>query len=218
MATQASRRRNKQPVPPVPPTVATVPAQIAAILSQAIQPALMVAEIGRLLGTVFTAGLGAVILYAILTLIERFPMPKQIGIGAAQRHVIEMNLLRNAAFVEVSAHRMLREVNDRLARGESQSEAVSSVAAQENRYYSQHYAASAQRLNAANKIDGLEQLYGPVLGWYAVSDPKTTAECRAANGKNFSALYPPAIGWPGVVHTNCRCYPGAPYPGAGMLP
>jgi hypothetical protein len=74
-----------------------------------------------------------------------------------------------------------------------------------------------QRMLAAGKIDALQWRYGNTLGWYAVHDKKTTKECLWAHGKNFSAMFPPAIGWPGLTHTNCRCYPGRPWRRGAMM-
>ena len=56
-----------------------------------------------------------------------------------------------------------------------------------------------------------------LVGWKAVMDSRTSAECAAANGKNFPADRPPVIGWPGAVHPHCRCVPTKPYAGAGMV-
>lgn len=80
---------------------------------------------------------------------------------------------------------------------------------------------SAQRQteNRAKRAAGQETTLGLLaksrniaLGWYAVLDKKTSPECRAANGKNFDPLQPPAIGLPGTVHPRCRCVPGPPHP------
>ncbi len=60
--------------------------------------------------------------------------------------------------------------------------------------------------------------HGDLLGWNTVKDSRTTAECYAADKRNFRASMPPAIGYPGATHPNCRCYPSAPFKGAKVLP
>jgi len=114
--------------------------------------------------------------------------------------------------------RLRTAIDTAMAQGASLADAEQEVRTNEAVYFRQHVQAAGQRMFAASKIDSLAMQYGPVLGWYAANDKRTTAECRAANGKNFSALAPPAIGWPGVVHMNCRCQPGPPYKNAEMLP
>lgn len=62
-----------------------------------------------------------------------------------------------------------------------------------------------------------------ILGWKAQMDDRTTAECRAADGKNWILERPPKIGLPGTVHVHCRCQPVPPYPtrrlvDGGLLP
>lgn len=78
----------------------------------------------------------------------------------------------------------------------------------ERRYFNQHMEASANRKESASAVDKASQRYGNELGWYAKMDSITSAECRAAHGKNFSVTRIPAIGWPGSVHPNCRCRAG----------
>lgn len=84
-------------------------------------------------------------------------------------------------------------------------------------FWKAHTAASARRMTVARRIDASRKLYGDVLGWYATMDNRTTAECRAADHRNFNALQPPVIGFPGSVHPRCRCLPGPPFPGAKMV-
>lgn len=78
----------------------------------------------------------------------------------------------------------------------------------EQRYFNQHLDAVRKRRGAANAVDKARARYGDELGWYAVMDSRTSPECRAANGKNFSATRVPFIGFPGAVHPSCRCKPG----------
>jgi hypothetical protein len=87
----------------------------------------------------------------------------------------------------------------------------------ERRFHAQHLQASANRLRAATLVANGAREYGPILGWRALLDKGTTAECRAAHGKNFDVRRPPAIGWPGAVHNKCRCSFGRPVEHAPML-
>lgn len=56
-----------------------------------------------------------------------------------------------------------------------------------------------------------------LVGWQARMDSRTSPECAAANGLNFYADRPPAIGYPGAVHPHCRCRPRKPWPNAGLV-
>jgi hypothetical protein len=85
-------------------------------------------------------------------------------------------------------------------------------------FHGAHLAAERRRLEAAEQIDATAAVHGPILGWWAHKDAKTTRACRAAHGTNFSALYPPAMGWPGVLHGGqCRCKAVAPWTQAQIL-
>jgi hypothetical protein len=74
------------------------------------------------------------------------------------------------------------------------------------------------RMAAASRVDSASMLYGLLLGWNTVHDSHTTPECRHADRKNFWADRMPLIGYPGMTHPNCRCWPGPPVPGAAILP
>lgn len=72
--------------------------------------------------------------------------------------------------------------------------------------------ARAVRLIAKAVVGKTPDANGEVLlGWYAHISPATCARCLAADGKNFNALDPPAIGWPGTVHLHDHCLPGGPH-------
>lgn len=88
--------------------------------------------------------------------------------------------------------------------GEEREEALR----REQQFFNQHLQAVANRRRAASAVDAARARYGDELGWYAKMDSQSSAECREANGKNFSASRIPPIGWPGSVHPNCRCKPG----------
>lgn len=88
----------------------------------------------------------------------------------------------------------------------------------ERRLFGAHQAAERRRRGAGQRVDAAAAQHGPVLGWWAQRDEKTTPACFAAHGSNFSALHPPAIGWPGTIHAgNCRCKPVAPWPEGDFL-
>lgn len=161
--------------------------------------------------------LGREALQIALSIIDEFPMPRMQGVGAAQAEMIRENELRRSAYLVNALGRLRRELETARAQGASP-DVTENIRYAERRFYAQHVQASAQRILAASEIDALGQQYGTTLGWYAKNDKRTTAECRDANGRNFSALVPPKIGWPGVVHMHCRCRPGAPHRGASMLP
>lgn len=78
----------------------------------------------------------------------------------------------------------------------------------ERDFFDLHMQAVRKRRTTASAVDKARARYGDDLGWYAKMDSRTSPECREANGKNFSALRVPAIGFPGSVHPHCRCRPG----------
>lgn len=174
--------------------------------------------LSRLLGIRVADKVGMSALQIALAIIDEFPMPQMQGVGAAQAEMIRENELRRSAYLVNALTRLRREIAEARAHGENPNVAANTARYAERRFYGQHIQASAQRIIAASTIDALGQQYGTVLGWYSKNDSRTTAECRNANGKNFSALIPPKIGWPGTVHVHCRCFPGAPHRGARMLP
>lgn len=80
--------------------------------------------------------------------------------------------------------------------------------AREKVYFEQHLHAVRNRFNSAQQVDNASKKYGPVLGWHATLDSRTSKECREAHGKNFEVTTRPAIGYPGSVHPRCRCRAG----------
>lgn len=78
----------------------------------------------------------------------------------------------------------------------------------EQRYFNQHLQATENRHRAATQVDKERIRHGDTLGWYAKMDSITSAECKAANGRNFQASKIPPIGYPGAVHPHCRCRAG----------
>lgn len=206
------------PVPPVQQVLSQVASRVAGVLAQHLAASLAFQAIEEILWPLGATAIAALALTLVLRILDRYPAPELEGIGAAQRYTIRMNELRRAAYLVNAVHRVVGEVLRARARGVPLEQASQQAYALEDRYFAQHVTASNQRMHAATKIDALNERYGPVLGWYARHDKKTTPECLAADGRNFWASVPPAIGWPGMVHVACRCYPGKPHRRGAMLP
>lgn len=120
-----------------------------------------------------------------------------------------------------AAYRAYYIVNavDRLEKAEKQgADALARAEQAEAHYFALHLRAVSNRLTSARMVDQAARRWGDLLGWKAVMDNRTTAECRAANGRNFHATREPLIGWPGAVHPHCRCFPVGPFPGAPVIP
>lgn len=115
------------------------------------------------------------------------------------------NLRYRAAFIRNALRRIFAAPDKRVA------------LRRELEYWKAHLKANLRRLTMARRADAMRRRHGPLLGWYAEMDTRTTAECRAADGRNFEALKPPVIGYPGSVHMFCRCVPGPPIPGAKLV-
>src|SRR5438105_11350300 len=150
--------------------------------------------------------------------------------GAAGARMQRLNIQRRAQYLLAAARRITRQLGPDRSR-----EAVVKALQAERRYWQQHVYAGQKREQAAATADsvaaqdGVQQptdtrgKVGTVLGWMARMDDRTTAECRAAHGKNWIVERPPRIGLPGTVHVHCRCLPVPPYRtrqlvGGGQLP
>lgn len=147
-----------------------------------------------------------------------FPPGRTEGHGDAQRATDRLNLMRRAQFVVTAARRIAAALRLARSRGELLGSALASAVSLEKRYYGQHLQAIIQRMQAASRADAAADKYGDLLGWYTIRDSRTSAECLAADGKNFRVTSMPLIGFPGAVHPGCRCYPGPPHTGARILP
>lgn len=150
--------------------------------------------------------------------------PRGERIGEAGRQMQRLNIQRRAQFLLAAARRVTRQIGVDPSR-----ETLTKALRAEQRFWRQHREASAKRTRAAAVADsaadqhGVPTKTGTVLGWAAEMDERTTAECRAANGKNWLVERPPRIGIPGTVHVHCRCRPVPPYRtkqlvGGGQLP
>jgi hypothetical protein len=181
--------------------------------------AITVAGALALLRAEFTAaGISSSALATALRVVMDMPPERMGAHGPATMAVIRMNLLRRAQFLVTSARRLTADVRSARSRNESVLEALRRGMARERRYYALHLEAGWNRLNAAARTDAAADQYGLLLGWNAMMDARTSMECRLADGKNFRADQMPLIGYPGMVHLHCRCYPGRPHAGAAMLP
>lgn len=146
------------------------------------------------------------------------PPERTEGFGAASSRIARLNLMRRAQFAVAASKRITADLKQARSKGTTLRAALAAGIARERRYFGQHLDAIQQRIQAAAVVDGKAAEYGDLLGWYTVRDSHTSAECLAANGKNFYASAMPLIGYPGGVHPHCRCYPGAPHTGAAILP
>lgn len=164
------------------------------------------------------AGIGGAALSAVAALVLSQPREAVKGNGPAQRWATRANLARRAAFFLAAARRVQQAARAARSKGEPATGAIRDALATERGYLRQHVEASAQRARAAAAVDGMAAKHGNLLGWNTVKDSRTTAECYAADKRNFRADRPPVIGFPGATHPNCRCYPGPPRPGAELLP
>lgn len=155
---------------------------------------------------------------AVLQELMSFPPERTGASGSASLQVIRLNALRRSQFAVMAGHRVTSDLLLARSRGQTARQALAEAIPRERRWFSAHIAASWQRAVAAAQVDLAAASYGPLLGWYTVRDSRTSAECMAADGRNFSPEAMPRIGWPGAVHPHCRCYPGPAHIGARMLP
>lgn len=219
MATQSSNTTQPQQPPKAPPPPAAV-SLVSSALTATLTPLFAYNVLAKAL-PVFGLAINEFSRPALrlaLQEVERFTPVVQLGHGYAQREVIELNRERRAGYIVAATRRIASALEEASAKGAPPEAALASARTLEDRYLNLHARASAQRVIAAGSIDALANQYGAVLGWYARKDDRTTAECREADGKNFRVDNPPDIGYPGIVHMECRCKAGVPYAGAAELP
>jgi len=143
-------------------------------------------------------------------------LPRGAGARIQVRGTVE-NVQRRAAYLVKAAKRLAPP----LLAGDP--DAIDAAKAAEARHYEAHRAATAKRAEAARAAAEKAAAATPsaagevMLGWRAKLDERTTADCRAAHGKNFDALHPPSIGLPGAAHVNCRCEAVDAFEGAGRI-
>lgn len=132
------------------------------------------------------------------------------GQGPAGRLIAAGEPTYRAAYLLNAAAR----VKAAMAGGKTLEEAL----AAEQRFTVAHLNAQANRATAAAAVDKAAAAHrSGLLGWKAVMDSRTSAECRANNGANFSIVAPPVEGYPGAVHPHCRCRAIAPFVNARVL-
>lgn len=169
------------------------------------------------------AGISGQALRAAVGLVLMMPQPVMEGTGPATRWAVRQNTLRRAAFSLSTCKRVQAVIDDAKAHGEPVMAAIENALTAEQRYFSQHVAASQGRIAASAHVDGMASVYGDLLGWQAITDKRCTPGCRRASGSNFRASQPPVVeghpAYPGMVHgATCRCMVVKPFPGAPLLP
>jgi len=208
-----------QPPPATPPPAALAPATLIAAILAALSVAVTAAGLAVALAKIMkAAGIGYLALRAVCILMMSWPQDRLEGTGPAQRAIIRVNTLRRAQFMWAACKRVQAAVVAARSQNAPLGQAVRDALATEKRFMAMHLTASQRRVTAATAVDGMAEAYGPLLSWNAVMDSRTTAECRAADGKSFYAARPPAIGYPGTVHPHCRCTAGPPRRDAPILP
>lgn len=133
----------------------------------------------------------------------KFGPPPDTGVPNAATEAGRLEATYRAQYVLAASRRVQAAVRA----GTAQADAMQA----EQRFYAQHLEAVVGRAKAAGQVDAMAKRHGDLLGWYAKMDARTSAECKAANGKNFNASVRPPIGYPGSVHPDCRCKAGKPY-------
>lgn len=189
--------------------------QIAAVLAAATTVAAAMAAIAALLRPF---GIAYQSMAAALQIVMGMPADRYGVQGPATLSMQRLNQLRRAQFAVQAARRLMADEVLASAHGQDPDAALRAGYTRENRYYGLHLQAIWNREKAAAQVDDAARSHGLLLGWYTVLDSHTSPECRAANRHNFRADAMPLIGYPGAVHPHCRCYPGAPYRFASMLP
>lgn len=163
----------------------------------------------NLIASLAAVGVTASAARAALTLVGVTNAPTVLPIGPASRATAVSEQLYRSAYLVNAAER----IQSRVDRGMTLKDAVQA----ELGFYRQHLAAQANRRRVAEAVDKQARKSGSVLGWKARMDAKTSAECAAANGRNFAVRSRPAIGWPGSVHPHCRCMAVPAFTDAGWV-
>lgn len=143
---------------------------------------------------------------------ERVLLPRD-GSPAAlvMEQLVNQNAFRRAAYL-INAVRRLEP-----AAASGDQSRVDRAMRAEDRFQAAHLEAERRRNVAASAVALVASQYGIndrgelLLGWLAIRDNRTSADCRWAHGRNFNALVVPRIGYPGTVHLDCRCRPRRPW-------
>ena len=208
------------PAPPQSPPQQPQGADALALTAAAVLAgAVTVDAASGLLQTYFAAtGVPRQALEAALQVVMALPPEQQGFSGPATRNIVRLNLVRRAQFLVASAKRITSNMVYARSHDQSVQQTLADSISDERRFYSQHLLAGWNRMQAAAKVDSAAGDLGLLLGWNTVLDAHTSPECRAASGRNFRADIMPSIGYPGMVHPHCRCFPGPARPGARLLP
>lgn len=218
--TAAYQQPPPQQAPPQPqvPLGTIAATQLALLVSSTLLTSTTVIGALEVLRPAFAArGLPWRALRGSLEVVMGMPPEAYGASGPATAAVMRVNHARRAQFVIASVQRLAADLAQARAQGQPLDQALLTGITRERRYYAQHLEAVRGRATAAAQADMAWLEYGPVLGWNAMMDSRTSAECRRAAGKNFLVAVMPSIGYPGMVHPHCRCWPGPPHPGARML-
>lgn len=195
-----------------------VAALLTAMLATGAAVAGVAAAVGMLKARFALSHAAVQALGAVLGMVLAQPHPVTGVIGPASEQTSRMNAARRAQYVLAASKRVLGAARQARAKGESVTGAVRQQMARERKFFEQHQAAMWQRATAAGKIDLEAAVHGPLLGWYAKHDKRTTAECLKADRHNFYVTRPPDIGLPGIgPHAGCRCEAGPPWPNGKLL-
>jgi hypothetical protein len=222
-ATATAQRQQQAPPPPQAPPQPPSDHDLIALLIAAFVTWHTLAQILRALRAPFRlAGISGRALQASLALVLSMPAPVLEGTGPATRWAVRANTTRRAAFSLATCRRVQAAIDAAKAHGEPVLPAIQAQLAAERRFFSQHVAASDQRIKAGSAVDGMAAMHGNLLGWSTFLDANTTPGCKLANGKNWRVDDPPVVegspNYPGTVHARCRCVPTAPRRGAPVMP
>lgn len=140
--------------------------------------------------------------------VQLIKLPDLPDTGAPANNQRIQNAYRRATYMTQAALRMSTALSTP-GSPDTRTDAVRKAWAAEVRYMQSHLQAQARRNLAAKQVGAVWRAQGKpqLLGWKAKMDARTTAECRAANGRNFDPRKIPVIGYPGTVHPHCRCVP-----------
>lgn len=158
----------------------------------------------------------------IVSMMKTWDVTPLTQVSEARKRVLEHNIMTRAAYMVNASRRVSQRIQELRSQGVPDHLAVARAAKAERPYYRLHVDAQNARERMAYKAEqeALRSKTHPVpgttpgeVGWYATLDAKTTPECKAAHGTNFTVDDPPSIGVPGALHAGrCRCSPGMPWP------
>ena len=181
------------------------PSEVDQLTQMLVAGASAAAVVGFLSGL---AGIGASAAHQLVAMSQiegllQLPVPHGVAHPAVmQQHL--SNLRRRAAYLIMAG----RRIGTAVIREHTTPGSIAKALQAEARYVRQHLEAVVKRNEATKKVVSAAYRYGEQLGWWSVLDERTSPECRKAHGSNFEAGDPPRIGYPGTVHSSCRCKPG----------